>query len=202
MTGMATVRTAWLSVRMVRLRAGRLRTATLTTAVCLAALAFPASATAIKCAPPGNSGVDQYFETIPGGSCNAGPPGSAPGSASGKPGAHNLSPAEARGLASHGAAGRAVATLVSSTAPPLPGGGSVAAGRHTGAHSGGRSRRALVIAPPTGHGANPIAGALRPIVTGSGTGSGPLLPIFLAAAALALALVTILARWRAHRRSP
>ena len=42
---------------------------------CLGALALPAGALAVRCAPPGNSGVSQYYETIPGPSCNTGPGG-------------------------------------------------------------------------------------------------------------------------------
>jgi hypothetical protein len=193
-----------------------MRTAWVATAACLTALGFPASAMAIRCAPPGTSGVDQYYETIPGPNCNAAPPGSGPGSGSGKPGAHNLSPSKVRVLASQGPAGRAVAGFVSSTAPSLPGGEAEAAGRNTGRRGGGHSGRGVTTAPPSasghlgrgvsaappsGHGENPILGALRPIVTGSGTGTGPLLPIVAGAAAL-LALMTVAVRLRGHRRAP
>ena len=47
-----------------------MRLVRLTLLACIAAVAFPAGAFAVRCAPPGNSGIDQYFETIPGASCN------------------------------------------------------------------------------------------------------------------------------------
>ena len=148
-----------------------------------------------------NLGIDQYYETIPGASCNVAPPGSAPGSGAGQTGAHNLSHDEARGLASQGPAGRAVARFVGATAPPLPTRRATADGDHKGARAGGRPAGGAHPAPPSGRGQNPIIAALRPIVTGSGTGTGPLLPIVAGAAAL-LALLMVALRVRGHRGSP
>jgi hypothetical protein len=167
----------------------------LTVLVCLATLAFPAAALAARCTPPGTSGVDQYFETIPGASCNTAAPGSGP--ASGEPGAHNLSPGEARQLTSQGPAGRAVAGFVSSTAPPLRTGTSHSSAAHRpgGAHVGGS-----LTPPPAASGEeNSVLGVLRPIVTGSGTGTGPLLPIALGVVVL-LALASVVLRVGASRR--
>lgn len=123
-----------------------MRVAWLTVPVCLAALAFPAHAAVIKCVPPGDSAADQYYETIPGGSCNAPPP------KCGAAGVHprRLSPAEVRQLDSEGAAGRAVPGLVSSSAPPRSAGPSVS---------------------PTAAGANPVVALGRLMFTGSSTGS-------------------------------
>jgi hypothetical protein len=169
----------------------------LTPLACLATIAFPAVAAAATCAPPGTSGVDQYYETIPGASCNTAAPGSGSGAASGKPGAHKLTPTEARQLTSQGPAGRAVVGFVSSTAPPLASGrsNSNAARRRRGAHA----LRRLTPPPAASGQENPVLGALRPIVTGAGTGTGPLLPIVLGAVAL-LALTTVLLRVRTSRR--
>src|SRR3954452_19153689 len=62
-------------------------------------------------APPGNSGVDEYFETVPGSGGNTAP-GHGPG------GGSRLSPSVRRELARGGAEGRAVLKLAESTSPP------------------------------------------------------------------------------------
>lgn len=157
---------------------------------CIAAVAFPAGAFAVRCAPPGNSGIDQYFETIPGASCNQAPPGSG---GTGSPGGTHLSPGQRRQLAALGPAGRAVAQFVAATAPAIEGTGPA---RDGGSRAGGRRAGPVLIAaaPPTASGEPPVVGLLKPIVTGSASGGvGILLPIFLGAAVL-LALVTVLRR--------
>jgi hypothetical protein len=159
----------------------------LTVALFLAALVLPAGALAVTCAPPGNSGIDQYFETIPGASCNQAPPGSGPASSSG---ASQLTPGQRRQLASLGPAGRAVAQFVAATAPAIEGTGP------SSPQTGGKRASPILIAaaPPAASGESPIVGLLRPIVSGSAPGGvGILLPIFLAAALL-LALVMVLRR--------
>ncbi len=153
----------------------------------LAALVLPARAQAVTCAPPGNSGIDQYFETIPGASCNLAPPGSGPASGSG---ATQLTPGQRRQLASLGPAGRAVAQFVASTAPAIEGTGP------SSPQAGGKRASPILIAaaPPAASGESPIIGLLKPIVSGSAPGGvGILLPIFLAAALL-LAIVAGLRR--------
>ncbi len=154
------------------------------------ALALPAGALAVRCAPPGNSGIDQYFETIPGASCNQAPPGSGPASSSS---GSQLTPGQRRQLTSLGPAGRAVAQFVAATAPAIEGTGPSQAG---GSRAGGKRAAPILIAaaPPAASGEPPVIGLLKPIVTGSAPGGvGIVLPIFLAAAVL-LALVTLLRR--------
>ena len=167
-----------------------MRVVRLTLLACIAAVAFPAGAFAVRCAPPGNSGIDQYFETIPGASCNQAPPGS-PGA--GSSGATHLSPGQRRQLAALGPAGRAVGQFVAATAPAIEGTGPPPAG---GSRAGGKRAAPLLIAaaPPTASGEPPVIGLLKPLVTGSASGGvGIVLPIFLALALL-LALVTVLRR--------
>jgi hypothetical protein len=172
----------------------------------VAALALPNGALAAKCAPPGNSGVDEYAETVPGVSCSH--PSAGPGSGGGH--GQNLSPATGRELSAQGPAGAAVARLVSSTAPSSGGNsasGSSASGGSTTSGSGGSgSASARVGTPgnapgaqitsPPASGRSPLSALVHPIVTGSASGGvGVLLPVFLAvAAALILLGATILRR--------
>lgn len=163
---------------------------------CTAALASPGAAIAASCAPPGNSGVDQYFETVPGAGCN----GSAGGSGGGGHGGHGsgLSPSTSRQLASQGPAGRAVAQLVASTGP---GAGTSSANGGSSAGGAGRGKpgsSAVGTAVPSGRGSDPVSALLRPLVHGTGSGgTGLLLPLILLAA-LAAALGA--AGWGVVRR--
>lgn len=187
-----------------------MRALALALATCLAALAFPVAAAAVKCEPPGSSGINEYYETIPGSSCNVTPPGFGPGSGSGTPHARHLTPRESRQLASQGGTGKAVARLVAQSAPPVQARPPVRphqsvrqrpplAGR-SAAHAKPRpSPKPAKVVPLTARGENPISGALRPVITGSGTGTGPLLPIVLAAVAL-LAITALCLRLRSYRR--
>jgi hypothetical protein len=174
----------------------------LAAAACLTALAFPAGAVAVTCAPPGNSGVDQYFETIPGSSCNVPPPGSGVGSSGGGHG--RLAPATSRQLAAQGAVGTAVARFVAATGPSSivatnssGAEGRVSGGRrgaHGRGHSSTTSATPITAPTPAAHGRSPIAGVLHPILTGSGSTSGVLLPIFLAVTILVIAATAVLRR--------
>jgi hypothetical protein len=175
------------------------RTARVAILVCLAALAFPAGAGAVRCAPPGNSEVDQYYETIPGSSCNEAPPGSAgPGGVHGGS-SGSLSPASSGQLAAQGDGGRAVQRFVLATAPPIaasvPSRPTGAGGPTGAARSRPRGSTAAARAlAPAASGQSPISGLLKPIMSGSNpSGSGPLLPI-LFGAALLLAIVVVLRR--------
>jgi hypothetical protein len=148
---------------------------------CLGALALPAGALAIRCAPPGNSGVSQYYETIPGPSCNTGPDGH--GHHHG--GGGGISKHTADELGKQGPTGQAVAQLVVNTG--TVGTAANGAGLGTGASTPNVDGRGLISA------------LLHPILTGaSGAGgAGPLLPIFLVGA---LVLVVGWLLLRRHRR--
>ena len=156
------------------------RAAWLVVLACLAVLAVPPHARAARCAPPGDSSVDQYYETIPGG-CNA--PSPRCEAARARP--RHLSPGELRQLSSDGLAGRAVSGLVSSSAPAIPRGPSIApnaAGANPVVSLGG-----LMVTGSTGGG----GGATRSACPSSG-GIGLLLPILLAVTlAGAIAVVVI-----------
>lgn len=165
--------------------------------VCCAALALPASAGAISCAPPGVSGVSQYLETVPGSSCSH--PYSGPGSGHGGS-SGGLPSSTAKQLSSQGATGKAVQSLVAATGPGASGS---AAGTGSGSGSGSRSgggagsRAASGVGSQlSGSGRNPISGVLHPILTGSSSGGvGVLLPLFLGGA-FVLVLAAVLLRRR------
>lgn len=171
-----------------------------TALACLAALAFvPGKAAAIRCAPPGTSGVDQYFESIPGGSCNLPPPGCG----STKAGRRDLSPNEVRRLTSEGAAGRAVIGSVSSYAPPIPTARQSVAPTTAGANPVLALGRLMVTGSSTttgGGGGGPVQTPC-PTSNSSGTGAGLLLPILLAVA-LAGAIAAVVIRRRRAEPSP
>lgn len=144
--------------------------------VCLGllALSWPAQALAAKCAPPGTSGVAQYIETIPGGSCNhrTGGRGHGHGGA--------LPPGAQSALTSEGPAGREVANLVLSTGTaPRP-----------------RSPQSRSSVGPVSGQSWP-SGLLHPVLAGSSSGGmGPLLLILLS---LALVIALVLAAFRRAR---
>lgn len=143
-------------------------------------MALPANALAINCAPPGNSGVDQYFETVPGASCNQPPGGGHHGGTGGSGGSGgSLSSGTSRQLAAQGAAGRAVANLVATT------GTAPAASRsHRGTKPGKNARGSNSTGrsqTPSVTGANPLSAILHPILHGAGSGGlGIVFPILLA----------------------
>ena len=177
---------------------------------CLGALALPAGALAVRCAPPGNSGVSQYYETIPGASCNTGPGGHGHHHGSGG----GISKHTAHQLGKQGPTGQAVAQLVANTGTVGTAGngaglgtGAATGSGHTAGSSGsatsgntnnGQGNGAAGGRGATGSGTAGGSGAsapnvdgrglvsalLHPILTGaSGAGgAGPLLPIFLVGA--------------------
>jgi hypothetical protein len=101
-------------------------------------LAAPSEAFALSLTPPGKSGTDQYFETIPTSAGNAAPPQGG-GIGSGNGGSHALSQlghgtAGTRGLSHLGKDGQAAAGLAAATAPANGSGRGVAPGNSAGSH--------------------------------------------------------------------
>jgi hypothetical protein len=165
------------AIRSVRLR------------LCLAAfsvlLVFPAAASAIKCAPPGNSDIDQYFATVPGSVCNF--PASGPGG-----GSHGSLPTGTRSqLSAQGPVGHAVERLVS--------GSNANASNGTDKNPRGQSsvNRSGAGAALTASGRGTVSGLFHPLLSGSSSGGvGLLLPIFLVGALVLAVGVVALRRIR------
>lgn len=145
--------------------------------VSAAVIAAPADAFAIVLAPPGKSGADQYFETVPTSAGNAAPP--AGGSAS--PGQSlagiGQGGAGARTLARLGADGQAAAGLAAATSPTPPG--------HAGANAGNGSGSRRTASSPSGASSQGSAngsatGGLVDTLTGSDSGGiGLVLPLLM-----------------------
>jgi hypothetical protein len=151
--------------------------ALLTTIACVSLLAAPALARgADHLIPPGKSGADQYFETIPSSAGNAAPPQGTPTSSA--PAAVAVTPtarAGARALGRRGKDGKAASSLARDTAPPP-----------LAPSSGEPSGRA-------GHGG--IGSTLSRALGSDSGGLGAAFPILLLATLLA-ALAVGAARWR------
>jgi hypothetical protein len=167
---------------------------------CIAALvAFPAGSLAASCAPPGNAGVNQYVETVPGASC-----GHSTTSGGGHQGGGTLPPGTGAQLANQGSVGNAVKRLVASSGVTSRGSGSGAAGSGTGkTHSKSSGKSAgIPAANVSGSGRDPLSGLVHPVLTGSSSGGiGVLLPVLLGSA-LALALLLTVLRRRFHSTGP
>src|SRR5690348_16610731 len=158
------------------------------------ALAAPslAQARVHKIAPPGNSGVGQYVETVPtadggqptstvhpGGVGGSGGRGGTGGGASSTPSGAIASSTQ-RALAKQGAIGDATAALATATAPRRP-------------RPAARSNRAQAqpsgSASAAGEGSSPSTSVLKALTgSTSGGGLGPLLPIALIGSVLAAAV--------------
>jgi hypothetical protein len=172
-------------------------TLSLATAAAAVALALPAGAVAATCAPPGNSGVNQYVEVVPGVGCNH--PTSGPGSGNG--GHHTggtLPSSTSRQLAASGGAGKAVQQLVSSSGTGS--GTSTSTGKAAGhpkrghGSSGGSPSVGRQI---NASGRSPLSALLHPILTGAGAdGLGLILPVGLACILAFMVLVALLRRRR------
>jgi hypothetical protein len=152
--------------------------------VCALALVLPPAAGAQETnAPPGNSAIDEYLETVPSASGNR--PSAGPRSAQDD---RPVPTAAARALRGRGAEGRAVAELVrSSPASRRDRGGGDAAGRPAPSP----------VAEPRGD--SPLGSVARAVGGGGDAGGmGPVLPVILLGglAALGAVLAVRLARRR------
>jgi hypothetical protein len=158
-------------------------------------LALPAGAVAATCAPPGNSGVNQYVEVVPGVGCNH--PTSGPGSGNG--GHHTggaLPSSTSQQLAASGGAGKAVQQLVASSGTGSSSSAGRAAGHHKRGH-GGTGSSPTVGRQINASGRSPLSALLHPILTGAGAGGlGLILPVGLACILAFMVLVALLRRRR------
>jgi hypothetical protein len=143
----------------------------------------PASASR-AIAPPGNAGVGQYVEVVPG----AG--GSTP---VGAPSSHGpvLSAAERRRLEAAGGSGKALASFVQRTGVAHSKGSS---SKSTDGHSAGRSGNAAQGAAGASSRSLPTAVADRATRSAGGGGLGWGLPVALVAVALAAAAIAVVRR--------
>jgi hypothetical protein len=162
----------------------------LSAAVCALLLAALASAAVAQDtnAPPGNSGVDQYLETIPEAGGNR--------SATGREGDRGLPARTVERLRAAGADGEAVANLVASTGPTRAEREASRTGRQ-GKSRGGRDGDSQT--DPSGQPSAPLRsvpqGIAASAVGGSGHGGmGVLLPVLLAASAISAAAFVLLRR--------
>lgn len=150
------------------------------------ALAAPAAPALARCtttnAPPGNSAIDQYLESVPS-TCGNQPTGAVQG----RP--RPLRGAATRALRSQGTDGQRLAQIVAATAPP----------KARKAAERGQAAGAGLASPPAAGGSgdvkgrSPLGSVAHAVLTGSGGGSGmgaafPVLLIALAAGTLVLGL--------------
>jgi hypothetical protein len=147
-------------------------------AACALALLAPAAAPAQETnAPPGNSGIDEYLETVPSASGNR-PTGRIVG---GQPAGRGTPERAARALRGRGRDGQALERLVRETAPPQA------------RREGARGRRTGAAEPAGAGGDSPLRSVVR-AVTGDdgGGGMGAALPaILLGALAAATGVVAL-----------
>lgn len=157
---------------------------------CLIALTLVPAARADTIAPPGNSAVQEYLETVPiagGGKIAEGAP----------EGRHALSKADRARLQVAGRDGQAVAQLAEATAPSASqlradrGSTSGRSGRHAGADGSKASSTATPAA--SSNDGTTVAAVAAKALSGDG-GIGPLLPAILIAVALLAAGVALLRR--------
>jgi hypothetical protein len=133
-------------------------------------LALPGEALALKLTPPGKSGTDQYFETIPTSAGNAAPPGGKSGGGNGAVAQLGQGHAGVSRLAHLGKDGQAAASLAAATAP------SSASGTGSGKTGKGASPTGGALTPP----GDSAPGAIARALTGSDSGGlGLALPLLL-----------------------
>jgi hypothetical protein len=161
-------------------------------AACAALLALPGTALAGRCAPPGVSGVSQYYETVPGSGCNL----SVGGGGSSHHGGGSLPAGTAGQLGSQGGAGQAVLALVRATGT-APGSAGRRGRTHSGrAGAGAAAKSARGVRVPQASGSSPVSALLRPLGGGQNGGLGVLLPVLLGLALVAVMLTVVLRRRR------
>jgi hypothetical protein len=170
----------------------------LSLSVLLAAPVSVAAAAPHTNAPPGNSAIDEYLETVPGASGDTRPrPPRARGGGT-------LSPAQRAELRAHGTEGEILSRVVDATSPsetapasaPAPAPATARAPVTPHAASAGRS-------PHTGGpGRSPVAATLA-AATGSDSGSslGPLLAAILLVSLLAVIALVAIGRSRRRERA-
>jgi hypothetical protein len=149
------------------------------------ALASPAMAQSPKTnAPPGNSAIDEYLETIPGAGGD-----SHPGSQGGDGGQHT--DAAQQKLARMGPDGRALARLVAATAPARAGTDRT----HRGSDQSGPSDRSVALSLSGARAGSPVGAALAAAVgRDDGGGLGLLLPAILLGSLAGVIMAVVLRR--------
>lgn len=158
-------------------------------ALLVLALALPSTAQSQQTnAPPGNSAIDEYLETVPGPSGNTRPrpPGQRGGGSAGRSGGGGaLTPAQRARLERLGPDGRTLAAAVDATSPAPP--------SNTSKNEISRPKSDGPLGESDGR--SPLAEVLG-TVTGSddGNGMGVVLPAILVASLLAAVLLVLLRR--------
>lgn len=139
----------------------------------LGVLPTPAVAAMQTTAPPGNSAIDEYLETVPT------PRGDAPPRKPGESGRPILTPSQRAELEAAGPDGETLARVLDATAPEA-----------SSAASAASSTASAAAAPAAGNGRSPVAASLA-ATTGTDERSalGLLLPAILLATLLGIALI-------------
>jgi hypothetical protein len=146
---------------------------------CALALALPAAAGAQDTnAPPGNSGIDEYLETVPSASGDR-PTGGGGASRAGE-NTGRVPSVVAEGLSGRGADGHAVEDLVRSSP--------AAARAHRGGETSGAKPYGPVAEP---RGDSPLSSVARAVGGDDGGGMGAVLPAILLGALAAFAAVVV-----------
>lgn len=141
--------------------------------IALVLIAMPAPAMAQQSqtnAPPGNSAIDEYLETVPGATGNRSPRPPAGGASSA------LTPGQRARLEQLGSDGKQLADVVDATSP---------AGAASRAHS---------ATPPAAEGRSPLTGVLDAATGRDGGGMGALLPTILVGTLLGAIALLVLRR--------
>lgn len=128
-------------------------------------------------APPGNSALDQYFESVPSSSGNDAP--GAPTRGAGSDAASPLDDREAAALAAQGATGEQVGEFVTANAPP-----NTQERRETSAQKAEQPGAESAPRVPEVTGADTAGSVSRALLGDAGGGMGVLLPLLLGLTAL------------------